>query len=276
MNFEIIAGEATPSVPLVVHIPHSATAIPPEVRRTFCLNDDQLRRELLRMTDWYTDRLFHGAAALGGTLFINRMSRLVVDPERFPDDRQEVMAAKGMGAVYTKTADGQPLRRPWSPKERTDLLDAYFHPYAQSFEAVVSRMLDRHGRCLIIDGHSFPSVPLPYEQDQETPRPEICLGIDDLHTPEALVGAVETLCVGQRLRVARNTPFAGTYVPLRYWHRESRVSSIMIEIRRDLYMDEETGAETQGLTRTQELIASMLERLTKSSLLASHFTRSNG
>ena len=83
MNFEIFACEEATSISLVVHIPHSSTISPPEIRRTFCLDDDQLRYELLRMTDWYTDRLFDGAAELGGTLFINRMSRLVVGPERF-------------------------------------------------------------------------------------------------------------------------------------------------------------------------------------------------
>ena len=33
--------------------------------------------------------------------------RLVMDPERFPDDRDEAMAAKGMGAVYVSTSDGR-------------------------------------------------------------------------------------------------------------------------------------------------------------------------
>lgn len=258
MNFEIIACEAATPIPLVVHVPHSSTIIPPEIRHTFCLGDERFQRELLCMTDWYTDRLFSGAVELGGTLFVNRLSRLVVDPERFPDDDQEVMATKGMGAVYTKTAEGQPLRRSLSPRERTELLETYFHPYARAFTEVVSRMLERHGRCLILDGHSFPSVPLPYELNQETPRPEICLGTDGLHTPESLTREVEACCVAQGLHVARNTPFAGTYVPLRYWHVDPRVISIMIEIRRDLYMDEHTGSETAGLPRVQELISGIV------------------
>ena len=258
MNFEIMACEEAKSLPLVVHVPHSSTNIPPEVRRTFCLDDGQLRYELLRMTDWHTDRLFSGGLDLGGTVFLNRMSRLVVDPERFPDDHHEVMAAKGMGAVYTRTADGRPLRKSMLPEERTRLLEAYFHPYARAFKDVVSRMLDRHGRCLILDGHSFPSVPQPYELDQEIPRPQICLGTDNIHSPESLVREVEVRCVAQGLHVARNTPFAGTYVPLRYWHTDSRVSSLMIEIRRDLYMDEETGSEKAGLLRVQELISGIV------------------
>ena len=261
MTFEIISRSSVPSIPLVVHVPHSSTVIPPEVRQTFCLDDHELQREFLCMTDWHTDRLFDPVLEPGGTLFVNRVSRLVVDPERFPDDSQEVMAMKGMGAVYTKTADGRALRTQLSPEERTHLLEAYFHPYARAFADLVSRMLDRHGRCLILDGHSFPSIPLPYELDQRIERPHICLGTDDVHTPESLVGAIGDLCAAEGLRVERNRPFAGTYVPLRYWHTDPRVSSVMMEIRRDLYMDEQTGAETSDLHRIRELVLGVIRMM---------------
>lgn len=246
MNFEIITRDSACPIPLVVHVPHSSTNIPPDIRQTLCLDDHELQRELLCMTDWYTDRLFDPVLDMGGSLFVNRVSRLIVDPERFPDDKQEVMATKGMGAVYTSTADGRALRHPASPEERTRLLGTYFHPYANAFGDLISQMLDRHGRCVILDGHSFPSAPLSYELDQQTERPHICLGTDDFHTPESLVRSIQALCVAQGLRVEQNRPFAGTYVPLRYWRTDLRVRSMMVEIRRDLYMDEQTGAETRG------------------------------
>ena len=39
-----------------------------------------------------------------------------------------------------------------------------------------------------------------------------------------------------------NQPFAGAYVPLRWFGKDSRVEAIMLEVRRDAYMDEATGA----------------------------------
>jgi hypothetical protein len=36
--------------------------------------------------------------------------------------------------------------------------------------------------------------------------------------------------------VAVNEPFAGTYVPLEFYESNPRVTSIMVEIRRDLYI----------------------------------------
>lgn len=261
MNFEIITRDTACPIPLVVHVPHSSTIIPPDIRLTLCLDDHALERERLGMTDWYTDQLFDPVLGLGGTLFVNRVSRLVVDPERFPDDTQEVMATKGMGAVYTHTADGRALRHILSPEERTRLLDTYFHPYANAFAELVSQILDRHGRCVILDGHSFPSVPLPYERDQRIERPHICLGTDAFHTPESLVCRIQDLCAAQGFHVELNRPFAGTYVPLQYWQVDPRVHSVMIEIRRDLYMDEQTGVDTPGLSRIRALVLSVMRMM---------------
>lgn len=261
MNFEIITCDTASPIPVVVHVPHSSTIIPPDVRQMLCLDDHALQRELLCLTDWFTDRIFDPVLELGGTLFVNRVSRLVVDPERFPDDSQEVMATKGMGAVYTHTADGRALRTLSVPEERTRLLETYFHPYANAFAELVSQMLDRHGRCVILDGHSFPSVPLPYERDQRIERPHICLGTDDFHTPESLVAAIRDLCAAQGFHVAQNRPFAGTYVPFRYWQVDPRVHSVMMEIRRDLYMDEQTGADTPGLSGIRELVLSVMRMM---------------
>jgi N-formylglutamate deformylase len=96
-------------IPLLAHIPHSATCIPPEVRSSTLLNDDALARELLALTDWYVDELF-AAVCGGGVAVVYPVSRLVVDPERFADDAQEVMAAAGMGVIYTRTSAGAALR----------------------------------------------------------------------------------------------------------------------------------------------------------------------
>ena len=102
-----ILGPTGARRPIVGHVPHAATAIPPGVRAGILLDDAALEAELLRMTDRHTDRLFAWIRDLGGTLVVNRVSRLVVDPERFPDDDAEPMAAVGQGAVYTRTSCGR-------------------------------------------------------------------------------------------------------------------------------------------------------------------------
>ena len=93
--------------PTIVHIPHSSTCIPERYRHEICLSYAELTAELLVMTDWFTDQLFGQASNYGATLFVNRISRLVMDPERFPGDQDEPMSAKGMGAIYTRTKDAE-------------------------------------------------------------------------------------------------------------------------------------------------------------------------
>ena len=97
-------------LPLIIaHVPHASIVIPPAVRKTIVLNDADLRREIVRLTDWHTDDLFSWIVEAGGSVFVNCLSRLVFDPERFADDAQEPMAEKGQGVVYTRTTDGMPL-----------------------------------------------------------------------------------------------------------------------------------------------------------------------
>jgi N-formylglutamate deformylase len=251
--FSIITkGETT--VPLIAHVPHGSKFIPEYVRHSIVLSDRDLEKELILMTDSYTPELFDGIAALGGIALVNNYSRLVVDPERFEDDETEVMASKGMGVIYTKTAYQQVLRRDLSSKEREELLSTYYRPYHKAVELDVQRILEQFDRCLIIDCHSFPSKPLPYEMDQDPNRPDICIGTDSFHTPKELIASIISFCEANEVKVAIDKPFAETYVPLIYLGKDERVSSIMIEVNRGSYMNEETGSRSTQFARTKKLI----------------------
>jgi N-formylglutamate amidohydrolase len=151
------------------------------------------------------------------------------------------MTAVGMGVVYARTSGGIPLRRPLAAAEREQLLARHYHPHHKLLLEAVDASLRDHGRCLVLDGHSFPSAPLPYELDQSPQRAEICIGTDDFHTP-GWVAAVFTEVFRQAgFTVALNRPFAGAIVPLEHYRRERRLTSIMIEINRALYLDEASG-----------------------------------
>jgi N-formylglutamate deformylase len=192
------------------------------------------------MTDRHTDRVFAWIRDLGGTLFVNRVSRLVVDPERFPDDAAEPMAAVGQGVVYTRTSGGEALRAV-DAAERARLLDRWYAPYHAALSGLVEGTLETFGRCLVLDAHSFASVPLPSEPDRDPDRPDVCLGTDPFHTPPALVAALRDGLVAEGVRVAVDRPFSGSLVPLRWYRSDARVASVMLEVRRGTYMDEATG-----------------------------------
>ncbi|MFM8311094.1 MAG: N-formylglutamate amidohydrolase [Ilumatobacteraceae bacterium] len=245
---------ATSSV--VIHVPHAGVAIPDDVRSGLLLTDDELREELAAMTDHRTDAIASAAAAVCDVSVIaNRLSRLVVDPERFPDEREEMLAV-GMGAVYTQTSRRQPLRHADAERDAR-LLAEYFVPYSAAVAALVERVLDRHGTCTIIDLHSYPTEPLPYELRPAAHRPGTCIGTDSVHTPEHLRDAALAAFADVGGGAAVDTPFSGTYVPTQHFRHDMRVTSVMIEIRRDLYADERGAADDRDIAA----LATRLARL---------------
>jgi N-formylglutamate deformylase len=241
--------------PTILHIPHSRPDIPADVRKDILLNDAELHRELLEMTDWHTEELFDVGI---GSAIVYPVSRLVADPERFVDDKKEPMSKKGMGAVYTRTSDGKTLRR-MSPDERALLLRQYYMPHHDRLAKAVAHNLSKHGQCLIIDCHSFSSMPLPHEPKQSLPRPDICIGTDPFHTPEALIRTIEKACCENGLIVKQNFPFSGSLVPSAFHLKDERVHSIMIEVNRSLYMDETTGGKAASFRGIKVDIRDLIE-----------------
>ena len=100
------------------------------------------------------------------------VSRLVVDPERFSEDPQEPMSQVGMGVTYTRGSLRQPLREQLTKAKHQELLERYYIPDHQKLTEAVEESLFANDHCLIIDGHSFPPLPLPYELNQTSFRPD--------------------------------------------------------------------------------------------------------
>ncbi len=222
---------------MILHIPHDSTVIPSDVRAQFLLPDTELELEIQRMTDHFTHALF-AEPNNNSNVVRAPVSRLVVDVERFPDDSQEPMAARGMGALYEVTSHLAPLRRSLTQEERLVLMKNWYHPHHERLEVQVADCIDRYGKCFVLDAHSFPNVPLPYEMaDAAAVRPDICIGTDPFHTPPELSKAFVEAFSEHGWTVAVNDPFAGALVPVSRYSRDSRVSAVMVEINRDLYLD---------------------------------------
>jgi N-formylglutamate amidohydrolase len=231
------------------------------VRPTFLLTEAEVQQEIFRMTDAYTDELFRSD---GVTSVRYPVSRIVVDPERFENDADEVMSKVGMGVVYTSTCDGRPLRPLLTPSDREALLAAYYRPHHAALTDAVAREMRQHGRCLVIDCHSFPSHPLPYELDQRLDRPDICIGTDPFHTPAELADEVMESFQLQGYTVALNRPFAGALVPTAFYRRNSNVAALMIEVNRALYMDEWTGEKSRRFDETRAAVTQAFAYSTQS------------
>ena len=215
----------------LLHIPHSATWIPSGELGSFLLPGNELREIEYQMTDWYTDVLY---PAKKYEAIIARVSRLVVDVERFADDALEPMAKIGQGVIYTHAPDGRELKR-ISDRER--LLREYYDSHHEAFSAAVRRKVNRHGKCLVVDCHSYSSSDLNLKDCNN--KPDICIGVDPYHTPKTLVAFALEYIKEAGFSVGINTPFSGTIVPAADYKKDARVFSIMLELNRDLYLEKE-------------------------------------
>lgn len=237
---------------MILHIPHSSTFVP----ETFdVFNGVSLMHEFQRMTDWFTDELFDFDEA---EKLVFPYSRLYCDVERFKADRNEPMAKKGMGVCYTRTSHGTKLREV-SSKEKVFIKSTVYDQHHKNLEKLVENELLKDDCTLIIDCHSFPNE--IYAQHEESDvRPDICIGTDSFHTPNALLLHVCDYFEKEGFTVAVNEPFSGTMVPLKYYQKDKRVQSIMIEVNRKLYLNK-TFNKNNNFHKIQDLIHNLLKNI---------------
>jgi N-formylglutamate amidohydrolase len=241
--------------PVILHAPHGGRAIPPAHLGSYVISAAELEAEKDAMTDHFTNTLVE--AITGASAVINGLSRFAVDVERFPDESEE-MNAVGMGVLYTHGSRRQEIRR--VAEADTASLLGYFAEYSRRFTELVDATLAVHGRAAIIDVHSYPELELPYELHGGGPRAPLCVGSEPFHASEAFLQTVAASFA--YLDARSNTPFAGSYVPLKHYRSDARVSFVMLEIRRDVYMDEATVTpEPFGFLRLQESVQVLVSRL---------------
>ena len=83
---------------------------------------------------------------------MNRLSRLLVDPERLPKEHEELYAV-GMCAVYSRASDGVVL---WDPDEAAErsLLTRFMTPYGDALANLVDERLTAAGAAGLGELHS--------------------------------------------------------------------------------------------------------------------------
>lgn len=238
---------------LILHIPHSSVFIPS--REGFVVSEKILIQEINRFTDWYTDELFYSEE---DTIVKAEFSRLFCDVERFVDDKYEVMASKGMGVLYTHLDSGEPLRNV-TPDFKAKILNAYYFPHHKNLTEAVEIELAKNGNALIVDCHSFPNIPFKSALDQNTDRPDFNIGTDRFHTPSDLSKKVEDFILSSGYTVLIDKPYSGTIVPEKFFGKERRLMSIMIEVNRKLYMDEVQFSKNQQFENITKLCSQILD-----------------
>ena len=237
---------------LILHIPHSSTFIPD--KDGFVLNDELLINEIIKLTDWYTDDLFHSEK---DEMIVAEFSRIFCDPERFAEDEKEEMASVGMGVLYEKTDNGN-LMREVSPELRSNILTNYYWEHHQRLNEAVNEQLANYGKAIIIDCHSMSDIPFIRDKDQKSKRTDFAIGKDIFHTNEELQQTTINFFTDRGIDVAINSPYSGTIVPMEHYQKNENVQSIMIEINRKLYLKENSNQKSENYNNVKNIIQEYL------------------
>jgi N-formylglutamate deformylase len=259
-------ASATPSTPLVVSVPHagvSTTGFEETLTPELDVRYD---------ADLFVDRLYRIGEPGGPEVFVAaRLSRFVCDLNRDPDDVcpgavPEHPAARnvdGRGFLWAITTTGAPaLARPLSLQEwrgRTAIHAAYH----DAIKRALARARARFGYAILVDGHSMPSRGRSGHADPGHARAAIVPGDrEGTSCAPGLTAAVARHFTARGLEVRANDPYKGGYITAHHGRPADGVHAIQIEMRRDLYMDEERFVPVEpGFERMRGAIAELLAEL---------------
>ena len=239
---------------LILHVPHSSSHIP--LREGYTVSDELIEAEILKLTDWYTEDLFHSEDIMVTASF----SRVFCDTERFADDTQEVMSKVGMGVCYERSDDGRLIRQ-FSKELKDTILQDYYWKHHNKLSDAVAEELKVHGKALILDCHSFPSKPFVRDIDQTDGRPDFNIGIDSFHTPAELIELSEEFFQQRGFSLGIDAPYAGTIVPMDFYGKDRDVMSIMLEVNRKLYLKEPTNHKSANYQNTKQVVQDYIHTL---------------
>jgi N-formylglutamate deformylase len=153
----------------------------------------------LHRSDWLTRELNEFLPSLGVTTIVTAFSRYVADPNRDPAGDQHGSFWSSVVPAQTPDAD-RVYRRPLSAADVSHRIRLAHQPFHHALDAASARHLNRFGRVLLLDLHSF-GLPLPAD---------VILG--DQHgstaSPET-VALLEGAFAASGFDVRRNDRFAG-------------------------------------------------------------------
>lgn len=221
---------------LVLNIPHASVA-----GLGYAKWDDEvgLIREVRKWTDWYTDLIFVPDNKPGVKSITADYSRFVVDVERLEDDPLD---STGQGIVYTQFNG---IKRTIDEEERLGMM-AYYYAYIKQLKG----MLNEHS--LLVDCHSFPS---------ELSDVDICIGVNnDWSRPtEFVIELVAEAFKQAGYSVMVNQPYSNSIAP----QMEFSYDSIMIEINKRIYMNEQTLELLDSASKVRAALNTLYELLLK-------------
>lgn len=250
-----------PENPLMLSFPHSGDVYPDDFGY-----DPALPFNIIDFpSDKYVDELFGEGEALGLASIKANFPRAYVDVNRHQHDidgtmledsegwygrLQPTVLKAGATLFWSHSRENPIYARKLGLREAKGRLANYFIPYHQAMTAMVERARAKFGSVYIVDCHSMTQFDSAWRGGKE--RPEIDIGTR--HGESCAPDLAEVMAWAWQSRgydVGVDRRFAGGEITLRYGWPEIGQHIMQVEIRRDLYMDEDTRERKSSFAKVQ-------------------------
>jgi len=228
------------STPLLISMPHNATRLPEQVATGMTEAG-----RAVTYTDWYVDRLYDFAEALGASLLKPIYSRYLIDLNRPIDDSQLYPGQDTSALCPLYGFDGEPLYPPGQAPSTAEIqvrINRYWQPWHEQLATALETLRERHGYALLLDAHTIPS---------QLPRlfagtlPDFNLGTHDGRSCDrALMHALQA-SLGHFPGYSQVTDgrFKGGFITRHYGQPHRQIHAVQLELSQATYLTERRPGE---------------------------------
>jgi N-formylglutamate amidohydrolase len=261
MEIYHITEPTAPKVPIIISSPHSGTYFPPEI-------ESKLKPEMAAKpddADWFIDRLYDFAPAMGITLIKANYCRWVVDLNRDPESKPLYNDGRVItGLVPATNFNGEPLYKAAAPEEVeiAERVQKYYIPYHEKLEELIENTKQQFGTVLLFDAHSIRRVVPGIQKDA---FPQLILGDNEgKSASKAIIDAAWNILKDSGYEAEHNQPFKGGQITRYFGKPENNVHALQLEMAKTNYMDAgETEYNEQNATQIREVLKAVFTELIK-------------
>lgn len=221
------------NIGMLISMPHNGQKIPKSIAYTMT---DSAKK--VADTDWYMNKLYDFAAAMGIYTLMPKYSRYVIDLNRNPSGEALYAGADNTELCPTTAFDLSPLylknQQP-TPEEIASRVALYWQPYHQVLTKTLIQLKQQYGKIVLLDAHSILSqVPRFFEGK----LPDFNFGTANGEScDEALLNRVKGLDLSPYTSIS-NGRFKGGFITRAYGNPANNIHAIQLELSQHTYMNE--------------------------------------
>ena len=271
-DFDPDAG--TDEVPVVFDSPHSGAEYPDDFS---CIAP---MANVRTSEDAFVDELYAAAPKMGASLLAAHFPRAYIDADRSALDLDPNMldgpwpeplapsprtTQMGSGLVWTTCIPGIPMYdRKLSVAEVRRRIETCYKPYRAALAAALDDKRRRFGRVWHVNCHSMVSVSSVKGPEGRAglERPHFILGdVDGSTCAPEFTDLVRATLAGLGYEVRIDDPYTAAELVIAHADPANGRHGLMIDIKRDLYMDEETIERTHRFAALKADITRLIEAI---------------